>query len=391
MLFGILYRLGGYVTITLPEECLEKFINLAVSRGILLWDITGIGTGRVEMKVRLSGVQALRHVARMTGCRFKITERHGLPFFLGRIKRRRAMAAGALLFVAALYVLSSFIWFIEVTGNRRVSDQVVEQVARQAGLKQGAARWSLDISALEETILNQVPGLSWVGVQVEGTRVYIKVVEKKYPPVDETARPVDLVAAKNGLITEMLVFSGYPLVNEGNIVTRGQVLISAAQKDKDSYIRARGIVKAKVRYEAMATVQLVEKGAEVTGRETTRFGIKIGGKEIILIGPREIPFAHYARYVESKRLPEWRNINLPVELLTVKYNEEKPYINSYTEEEARRLACRKALDSIRRQISGNVAVMDEKLEELAAPGSGAVRMKAIVETLEDIGMDRPRA
>ena len=411
LLFRILSRLGGYVTITLPEGCLERFVNLAVSRGVFLWDITGIGTGRVAMKVRLSGVQALRHVARMTKCRFKIIERHGLPFFVGRMRRRRAMTAGALIFVAALYVLSSFVWFIEVTGNKLVTDQAVEQIARQAGLKLGVPRWTLDVPTLEETILDKVPGLSWVGVYVEGTRVYIKVVEKKLPPPDETGQPVDVVATKDGLIKEILVLSGHPEVKEGDTVTSGQVLISAAipppvtDEEKEApdgedalepeeqqplrYVHARGIVRARVWYEGLAEMGLVEKGAEVTGRETTRFGIKFGTKEIILVGPRKLPFEHYAVHVEGKRAPVWRNINVPVELLTVKYSEEKPYTNNYTRDEARRLAGRKALDSIRIQLPEGTKIVDERLQEVETLGSGKVRVRAVVETLEDIGIDQP--
>ncbi|HBX22840.1 MAG TPA: sporulation protein YqfD [Desulfotomaculum sp.] len=413
LLFRILSRLGGYVTITLPEGCLEKFVNLAVSRGVFLWDITGIGTGRVAMKVRLSGVQALRHVARMTSCRFKIVERQGLPFFVSRMKRRRAMTAGALIFVAALYVLSSFVWFIEVTGNKLVTDQAVEQVARQAGLKLGVPRWTLDVTTLEETILDQVPGLSWVGVYVEGTRVYIKVVEKKLPPPDETGHPVDVVAIKDGLVKQILVLSGHPEVKEGDTVTSGQVLISAAipppvtDEEKETpdgnredalepevqqplrYVHARGIVRARVWYEGVADMRLVENGAEITGHETTRFGIKFGSKEIILIGPRKIPFEHYAVHVEGKRAPVWRNIDVPVELLTVRYYEENPYTKSYTRDEARRLAGRKALDSIRGQLPEGAKIVDERLEEVETLDSGTVRVRAVVETLEDIGIDQP--
>jgi similar to stage IV sporulation protein len=69
LLFKILSFLCGYVTITVPEECLEKFINMATARGIFLWGITATGANRVALKVRLSGVQPLRHVARMTRCR----------------------------------------------------------------------------------------------------------------------------------------------------------------------------------------------------------------------------------------------------------------------------------------------------------------------------------
>ncbi|MCL2336464.1 MAG: sporulation protein YqfD [Firmicutes bacterium] len=409
MLFGILSHLGGYVTVTLPEECLEKFINLAVFRGIFLWDIKGVGTGRVLMKVRLDNVQALRHVARMAGCRFKIINRCGLPFFIKRMRQRRVLVAGALVFVAALYLLSSFVWSVEVSGNNRVSDQVVEQVASQAGLKPGVFRWGLNIPALEKTIQQQVPGLAWVGVSVQGVKVSIKVVEKTLPPPDEAAHPTDLVAARDGLITELLVFSGQPLVNEGNTVVKGQVLIASlvspppateeitlpgAEKPQVEqpahYVRARGIVKARVWYEALADVKLTERGCKFTGREMTRFGIKIGDKEIILIGPGRIPYTHYARQVKSKPGPKWRNTNIPVELLTVKFYEEKPYINRHTEAEARNLAYRKALESIRGQLAGEAVITNKSMEELAAPEPGSVRVKAIVETFENIGISKPR-
>lgn len=415
LLFRVLSRLLGYVTITVPEYCLEKFVNLAVSRGIFLWDITGVGTGRVALKVRLGGVQPLRHVARMTRCRFRIIERHGLPFFISRMRQRRAMTVGAMLFVVALYVLSSFVWFIEVTGNQRISNEVVERVARQAGLKLGVPRWTLNVTALEEAILRQVPGLSWVGVYVDGTRVYIKVVERKLPPPDETGRPADIVASKDGLIKEMLVLSGHPLVKEGDTVTTGQVLISAAipppetgeeQKEGEDgretalepeekqplrYVHARGIVRARVWYEGEGEKKLVEKGAEQTGREITRFGIKIGTKEIILLGPREIPYEHYRVYVDGKRAPAWRNISVPVELLTVRYCEEKPYTRRYTRNEARRLAGQMALEGIRRQLPARAKILNQRLEEVEPPAeSGSyVRVRAVVETLEDIGTDRP--
>lgn len=414
LLFRLLSRLLGYVTITVPEDCLEKFVNLAVSRGIFLWDIAGVGTGRVALKVRLRGVQPLRHVARMSRCRFRIVERHGLPFWTSRMRQRRAMTAGALLFVLALYVLSSFVWFIEVTGNQRVTDEVVEQVARRAGLKLGVPRWTVDVATLEEAILEQVPGLSWVGVYVDGTRVYIKVVEKKLPPPDQTGRPVDVVAVKDGLIKEILVLSGHPLVQEGDTVSAGQVLISAAipapetsEQEKEAgeddetglepaeeqpvrYVHARGIVRARVWYESVGEQELVERGTRPTGREITRFGIKIGTKEIILVGPRELPFQHYRVYVEGQGVPGWRNLSVPVELLTVKYLEEKPYSRRYTRQEARRMAGRMALEGIRGQLPPEAKIVDQRLEEMEPPETGGpVRVRAVVETLEDIGAEKP--
>ena len=412
VLFRLLSRLGGYVTITVPGKCLEKFVNLAVARGIVMWDVIILEAGRVSLKVRLSGVHPLRHVARMTRCRFKIVARHGLPFFISRLRKRRVFTVGALLFVAALYVLSSFVWFIDITGNKRVPEEVVERVAREAGLKLGVPRWAVNATALEEAILRQVPGLSWVGVYVDGTSVNIKVVERKLPPQDETGRPVDVVAVRDGLVKEILVLSGHPAVSEGDTVTAGQVLISAAipppeteeEKDEDQdgkpavelraepvrYVHARGIVRARVWYKGEAQQTLVEKGAELTGREITKFGIKIGTKEIILMGPREIAFTHYQIQVERKQAPAWRNISVPVELLTVRHREEKHYTNRYNRDEARRLAGRRALEGIRKQLPEGAKITDQRLEEVERPENGnAVGVRAVVETLEDIGVEEP--
>ncbi len=413
LLFRILSYLGGYVVLSVPEHCLEKFVNLAVARGIFLWDVTGKGAGRVIMKARLGGVQPLRHVARMTGCRFRILERHGLPFFIARMRQRRVMTAGAVLFVIALYMLSSFIWFIDVTGNKQVPAGEVERVARQSGVKPGALRWSVDEAALEKAILEQVPGLAWVGVYVDGTRVRIKVVERKMPPPDESGVPADVVAAKDGLVEEILVLSGHPLVKEGDTVSEGQVLISAAiplpetsgeeeedenfgdvpemrREDTVRLVHARGIVRARVWYENDAEQALVERGNARTGDEITRFGIKIGTKEIILMGPREIPFEHYAMEVDRKRVSNWRNINIPVELITVRYCEEKPYINRYSRDEAISIAGRHAMDEIRRQLPAGARILGRNVEELELLGDpNLIKVRVIVEVLEDIGVEKP--
>mgnify|MGYP000117921514 CR=1 FL=1 len=407
LLFKILSYLGGFVTISVPEECLERFINMATARGIFLWGIMETGADRVALKVRLSGVRPMRHVARMTRCRFRIEARAGLPFVIGRLKRRKTLLGGALLFMVVLYMLSSFIWEIKVTGHKRVDEQVIEQLARQSGLYRGALRWAVNERAVEDVILRQVPGLSWVSVHIEGTRARIEVVEKKLPPRDGAERPFDVVADKDGLVKEILVFSGHPLVKEGDTVAAGQVLISAAvppptlpdasspetgdeQAGEVRYVHARGIVRARVWYKGYGEKKLVEKGLRRTGREITKLGIKIDDKEIILMGPREVPFQHFGQQVFSKSLPAWRNIRLPVEFITVKYFEQKPYVKRYGVKEAERLAGEEALARIRRRIPPGAGVLQVKQQVVKTAGyEDMVRVKVLVETLEDIGMEKP--
>ncbi|MGB9825829.1 MAG: sporulation protein YqfD, partial [Desulfofundulus sp.] len=101
-LFRLMNFIIGYLSITVRGEAPEKFINMAVARGIFLWDITRLGEHTVRAKVRLSAVRPLRHIARRTRCRFHITRRAGLPFLWMRLARRKALVLGAVLFILGL-------------------------------------------------------------------------------------------------------------------------------------------------------------------------------------------------------------------------------------------------------------------------------------------------
>jgi len=413
LLFRILSFLGGYVTIALPDDCLEKFINMATSRGIFLWGISGVGADRVILKVRLSGVRPLRNVARMTRCRFEIVEKAGLPFTIVRLRRRKALLIGALFFVAALYLSSSFVWFINVSGTKSISEQEVKAIARQSGLYPGAFRPAIDGGKIEKIIINRLPQVSWVGVYFDGTRVEIKIVEKVLPPNNNLNAKIDIVATKDGLVKQILVLRGQPLVQEGDTVKTGQVLIDSAipppqqeeaelenqeegarepQVDEQAvkYVHARGIVKASVWYEGYKEVPLVEKGENYTGHEITKLCIKIGAKEIILMGPRDVPFAEYDTRADCKKIPAWRNFSIPVEFIKVKYLEKVDYTKTYSKAEALRRAGESAVAEIEKDIPSGARVMNKHFEEVKlAETENMVRVKALIETIEEIGTEKP--
>jgi similar to stage IV sporulation protein len=86
-LFKLMSFLLGYVTILVTGDAPEKFINMAASRGISLWDVARSGEGGIRLKVRLSAVKPLRHMARRTRCRFRICRREGLPFYFARLRQ----------------------------------------------------------------------------------------------------------------------------------------------------------------------------------------------------------------------------------------------------------------------------------------------------------------
>lgn len=405
LLFKLMSYLQGYLLILVTGEAPEKFVNMAAGRGIYLWDIARVSDRAVVMKVHLIAIKPLRHIARRTRCRFKIKRRVGFPFYMFWFKRRSSLALGAVFFVGALYFLSSFVWFIEVRGNDRLDVNEVMLAAAEAGLSRGTPKWKIDPGRLEADIGERLPLVAWTGVYVKGTKVTIEVTERIVPE-EEEHRPSNVVAKKAGLLTEILVLNGHPVVREGDTVSQGQVLVSGEipgpeeplqpgevkepgekpQAPPARLVHAGAIVRARVWYEGYGEAAVVETGQRLTGRCETRVSMKFKGKEIILSGSQTIPYELYEANTFVKRMPEWRNLGIPVELVTVKYYELVDYKEDRGRVGAREIAGKQALEAAGGQIPPDARIQKQWLEEVSTGHEeNLVRVKAVIETVEDIG------
>ena len=91
--------ISGYVEISLWGTNPERVINMALSRGISIWDIRLAEDKHYQLKVSLGGYKALRLLVRSSSCKVKIIKKKGMPFFLMRAKRRKVLVLGTFFFV----------------------------------------------------------------------------------------------------------------------------------------------------------------------------------------------------------------------------------------------------------------------------------------------------
>jgi similar to stage IV sporulation protein len=131
--------------------------------------------------------------------------------------------------------------------------------------------------------------LAWVNVEVSGTLATIRVAEKEIPEAALT-QPGDVVARCDGVVQEIVTLYGIPVVAPGEVVTAGQLLISGllpvqdkayhdkAAKGEPPYIRAHGVVTARVWHEAVAEAGLLVRHEVPTGKSSGPFlGSPVGG------------------------------------------------------------------------------------------------------------------
>lgn len=398
--------LSGYLTLIVEGKGLEKLINMAVSRGLYIWDVKWVAPGKARVKIRLNGFKSLRHMARRSNCRFKITGKGGLPFGVAQAKKRKMLLAGAIISLILIYMMSSFIWFVEVKGNKKISTERLIKTAEEAGLAMGTVKIGMDKDKIEKYIRNEIPEAAWVGVTITGTRAVIEVAEKIIVPAPDNS-PANVVAKKDGLIRELLVLTGQAVVNEGATVKKGDIVISGIitpelkpeqQQDGENqqeqpqsikFVRAKGIVRAKVWYEGYGEARLIDQGTKRTGKQTEVLSIRIWGKELIIRGPKAISYKDYVKGEIVKKLPEWRNLRVPVELVTTKYYEVRGYRDIIGISDAKAIAHQKALSAARAEMPVGAKILGEVSEEIPARGSDIVRVKVVIEALEDIGQVEP--
>lgn len=395
---------GGVKKIRLKGKKQERVINMASARGIYVWGIKKVGD-RLEFKVRSSGFEALKNIAEENGHELEVLEEKGFYLLRDIIKRRLGFIIGAFIFILALYFLSSFVWTIEVTGNNKVEKSKILITAAKYGLYEGASKWSFSRSEVEEGILRDLSQLSYAKVDINGVKVTIEVVEKILPDENVNA-PCHIVAARDGIIYDMLVLQGQPNVKTGDVVAKGDILISGIifpennlllsendtneeevpyEEIKPYKVRARGEVKARVWYEGYGECPLQKEELIFTGEKEKQNYFVMGSKVWFWGGYKKTGFELAQKKNREKLInTPWGKLGIGEEI----WYEQAKKVTSYSDEEALKIAREKALKSLEAKLGKDKKILEIRTEVVSAPSDSLVRLKAEAEVIENIAVPR---
>ncbi|MDO4292032.1 MAG: sporulation protein YqfD [Eubacteriales bacterium] len=346
-MIGIVRYLRGYVKIRVWGYSPERFMNLCTNRGIWLWGLSG-GSGCYTMYIGLSDFFALREIVRKTKTRVAVLERKGLPFFVRDVRRRKMFAAGLILCLLFLVFMSRFVWAIELSGNRMITDDELYTFLKEEGVSYGTPRSRVSTGGLEEALRETFFQITWASVSLEGSRISIQIRENDLPTLqeqeaDETAYPggADLVAAHDGQVVRILTRSGVPRVKAGDSVEKGQVLISGLVPvaNDDGTVRSYEPVTANgdIEIEYVQGLRLTQPFAyqykNYTGREKAWHFLVLGEKRYRLPGA-ECRYVCCDQVQQQTRLRLFGQIDLPVFVGTVRCREYLPVDAVYDRESA---------------------------------------------------------
>lgn len=227
-MWRVIWFLQGYVRARLkgasPEWALERLTQAraAFLEPVREDDVT------ISLLLQKKDVPKAESAAQKAMCELEIAEEFGLSKSLGGLFRRKVFCIALVLALAASFVIPKFVFFYEVTGNEAVPEEKILRAMKSLGVGFGTYGPDIKPQELKNKMLLLIPELQWFTVQQSGMRARVVVRERpERIPVEERRAPMDVVAAKNGVITSVYAYDGNCLCKPGQAVTKGQLLISA--------------------------------------------------------------------------------------------------------------------------------------------------------------------
>jgi len=279
--------LRGNVRVRAQSRFPERILNVCSARGIPLREPRFVGEEELAFSVDRRDWRRLRAACADLGAEAHIERVAGVPFFLGRLRRRYALLAGLAACMLLVAISSCFIWDFQVEGNGDVPREKILRVLAKNGVKRGTFAYSIRQHDLCNRALPELPELAWLTVNTRGCRATVVVRQRvPKPEIANESAPTNVIATRDALVTAVRALDGEAKVLPGTMVRKGQLLISGVVDTGGverpvvgtRWLAGKGTVEGRTWYELSTKIPLSFASKQPTGEESRSFAVLWGEK-----------------------------------------------------------------------------------------------------------------
>ena len=393
-----MHYVRGTVTLTAQGLFPERLLNLCAQEGVPCWGVEWTDSHTLRLTTFRHKLPQLKQLAQRAGCEILVEGRKGLPDFLWRFRRRYAFLIGLALSLLAVCVLSRFVLTIEVTGNETVSTARILSQLRQEGVRPGVYGPGLDRKAVAQRVLIELKELSWMSINLYGTRLEVVVREAvQSPEMVEDEGYYDVISQADGIITQVEPLTGEAAVAEGDTVAKGEVLISGLisiepplysdQPVRYYQTHARGRVYARTWRTLEAVIPLSAQVKRYTGEERAAWSLQFLDLQFNFYKSSSIPGDGYDKITTVHQLTLPGGRSLPMMLTAAQYRAYETETVSVDPEAAQTLLEDRLFSYLQEQIGEDGQVIDTSYT--ARVSEDQLKVTLTAECREEIGVEIP--
>ncbi len=263
----------------------ERLINLCKINNIKIWDITYINEGRIRFCVAPKNFKKLKPYVKKSKCKLKIKKKKGIYFDMFRYRKRKLAVYLVLALVLFAFIMSNFIWKVNISGNEKIATNTIESLLKDMGVHRGKIKFLISKGKVVDFLRANLYEAAWVGVDIDGTVMNITVKEKIISEEEDKTFPGDIVATKSAVISKIIAENGTAKFKTGSYITEGSVAIEGVIQSEilePTYVHASGILRGVVEYSFEKEYKYEEQIKEYTGKSRRGVGIGINNKEFLI-------------------------------------------------------------------------------------------------------------
>lgn len=210
--------------------CLD-FINACIENDVRLYDVCYENDVLVA-KCNPKDYAQIRHISKLAGGRTKIKYRKGFVFSLLKLFDRKGIMVGALIAVLVVNFLCGFVWKIDISGNEKLTTDEIKSFLVSQGFYEGVYWKSIDKNAVEDMMMSSYEDVAWVHINRFGTKAKVELHESTVKPKITDKTITNLKATKDGIIVSAKVQDGWQVINVGDSVVAGDILVSGVYESE---------------------------------------------------------------------------------------------------------------------------------------------------------------
>ena len=337
-----IYSLLGFAKIEADEENGRQLFNICMKYCIPYSDVNLDECGNVTMKLKYFDYKHLQKLADEYGVVLSKITFGGLPTIILRFKFRFGLMLGLLFATFLVIYFSSIIWDVRVEGNSSVTTKEILQILESHGITQGKKIAGIDVDKIQNQILIESDKISFIAINLAGNIANVEVRENRMPwSASSGLGFANIVAKKSGVIEEVRSYVGNVVVKSGQIVNKGDLLISGLYDSKTMgfrYTRAAGEVLAKTVEEYYVEIPLKFEKKQYTGVVNYEKYLNFFGKVFNISKKYRNNIYIYDTIYSVGNFSLFDDEGLPISISTVSYYEYEIVHADRSLEEAEKLA-----------------------------------------------------
>lgn len=372
----------SYVILKLNTLNYEKFINLLRRKNINMWDIKRVGK---SIQFKISKKDYEKNYVFFEEMNLAPKKKIGISYKLKTLSFRLGFIVGMIIIFLYCMFYKTYTWKIEVIGNELVKVCDIENKLNNGGYKMPLKIASIDTRLIEKCIYENFKEFKFVEVYVEGVKLVVFVKEKeKNDYVINDNYPKSIIATKTAVIKKTTVKNGTLMVAEGDIVTKGQILVKGTRKtgeNKTELVCSNAEILGLTYYKYVLNEPKVKSVQKETGKKNKFLRMVIGNKYINLFA-NENKFKNNSEIINSYSVPIITNI-FKIRFEIVKQYELKEYSKTISKEYAKNKMTIDVFEKLKNDCSKITKI--EKKEISFEEKEDNYILTAKIQLIEDIG------